>query len=187
MATLLITGTPGTGKTSVSKILAQKLESPLVALNDLVDERHLYSGQDPDKGYKVVDLDALSIEIQGIIEDANDEHMIIEGHLSHYFKKEDLVDLVVVLRTRPSILRKRLKNRAWDDSKVQENIEAEALDICTFEAVENYNKKVNEIDTSDMGVEEVSDIIIEVIKGKKSFPPGKIDFLENLLDEPDIL
>jgi adenylate kinase len=183
MVTVLITGTPGTGKTSVSRILSRKLKSPILDLNDLVEEKHLYSGKDPEKGYKVVDLDALSMEIQGIIEDSSDEHMIVEGHLSHYFKKEDLVDLVVVLRARPNVLIKRLKRRAWSESKVQENIEAEALDICTFEAVETYGEKVNEIDTTDIGVEEVTDIIIEVMDGKKNFPPGNIDFLKNLLDD----
>ncbi len=180
MAVILITGTPGTGKTTVSTIVAKKLKTSMVAVNDLVDEKHIYNGHDEEKGYKMVDLDALSDEIKIIVEDSNDDHIIVEGHLSHHFKKDDLVDLIIVLRARPDILRKRLNKRGWSESKVQENLEAEALDICTFEAVEIHGKKVNELDTSDIKVEEVADLLIEVLNGKKHFPPGNLNFLDDL-------
>jgi adenylate kinase len=181
MTAVLITGTPGTGKTTVSEIVAKKLESPRIAINDLVDEKHLYNGLDKEKGYKVVDLDSLSREIKIILLDnSENKHVIVEGHLAHNFPTDDLVGFVIVLRTRPDILRKRLNTRGWSDSKVQENLEAEALDICTFEAVEIHGEKVNELDTSELDVEEVADLIIEVLNGKKYFPPGEISFLEDL-------
>lgn len=180
MTVIIITGTPGTGKTSVSRIVAEKLGFSLVAVNDLVDKKHLYNGHDEEKGYKVVDLDDLSTEIRNIIEDKKEGHVIVEGHLAHTFKNNEMVDLVIVLRAKPDILRKRLNKRKWSGSKVQENIEAEALDICTFEAVEMYGEIVNELDTSDIGMEEVADLIIEVVKGKKYFPPGNLNFLEDL-------
>ncbi len=180
MTAVLITGTPGTGKTTASKIAAKKLQSSLVAVNDLVNDEKLYTGHDPEKGYKVVDLDALSRIIEVKLKDLNDNNLIIEGHLAHTFKNDDLIDLVIVLRARPDILRKRLNKRGWADSKVQENLEAEALDICTFEAVEIHGAKVNELDTSDIDVEEVADVIVEIIKYKKHFPPGELNFLEDL-------
>jgi adenylate kinase len=180
MTAVLITGTPGTGKTTASKIAVKKLKSSLVAVNDLVNDENLYNGHDPEKGYKVVDLDALSRMIGITLEDSNDDHLIIEGHLAHTFKNDDLVDIVIVLRARPDILRKRLNKRGWSDSKVQENLEAEALDICTFEAVEIHGDKVNELDTSDIDVKEVADLVVEIINGKKHFPPGNLNFLEDL-------
>jgi adenylate kinase len=179
MTIVLITGTPGTGKTTVSRIVAEKLGTSLLAVNDLVDEKHIYNGVDAEKGYKVVDLDALSNEIKVIIENSDNDHVIVEGHLAHEFSSDN-VDLVIVLRARPDILRKRLDKRDWSDSKVYENLEAEALDICTFEAVEIHGKKVNELDTSDIDVKEVADIIIEIINCKKHFPPGNLNFLEEL-------
>jgi adenylate kinase len=179
MKTVLITGTPGTGKTTVSRIVAEKLETSLLAVNDLVDEKHIYNGVDVEKGYKVVDLDALANEIEFIIENSDKNHVIVEGHLAHEFSS-DIVDVVIVLRARPDILRKRLNKRDWSESKVYENIEAEALDICTFEAVELHGNKVNELDTSDIDVEGVADIVIEIINCKKHFPPGNLNFLEEL-------
>ncbi|MDD3984868.1 MAG: AAA family ATPase, partial [Methanobacterium sp.] len=129
--------------------------------------------------YKIVDLTKLSNEIGVIIGSSDKNHIIIEGHLAHIFSS-DIVDIVIVLRTRPNILKERLSKREWSDSKVYENLEAEALDICTYEAVEIHGKKVNEVNTSDMDVEEVANIVIEIINSKKHFPPGNINFLEEL-------
>jgi adenylate kinase len=109
-----------------------------------------------------------------------DKQVIIEGHLAHDFEFDEAVESVIVLRARPNILRKRLNKRKWSDSKIQENIEAEALDLCTFEAVEIHGDKVNELDTSDLDVDEVAEIIIQIINGNKQLPPGKINFLEEM-------
>jgi adenylate kinase len=180
MTTLIITGTPGTGKTSVSRILAKKLSYDLVAVNDLVEQKHIYTGYNKDRGYKEVNLDDLSKELKQVIRESEDKGLVIEGHLAHYFENDEMIDHVVVLRARPDVLTKRLETRDWPDSKIRENVEAEALDICTFEAVENYDKKVDELDTSDLTMEEVADHIIEILNGEKCFPPGELNFLEYL-------
>lgn len=179
MTAIIVTGTPGTGKTSVSKILSEKLGFRLVHINNLIDEKHLYSGLHPSKGYKIVDLDGLSLEIEKLFREKVDT--IVEGHLSHFFENRDIVDHVIVLRSRPDILKKRLENRNWSDSKVQENLEAEALDICTYEAVESYGEKVHEIDTTDLTVEDVAECIVGVVHGNKDFPPGNLNFIEYIV------
>ncbi len=179
MTAIIITGTPGTGKTTVSKIVAKTLKSHLIALNDFIIEKQLYNGHDEKKGYKIVDMDTLSREINFTLNKIN-KQVIIEGHLAHDFEVDELVEAVIVLRARPNILRKRLNKREWSDSKIQENIEAEALDLCTFEAVEMHGDKVHELDTSDLEVDEVAEIIIQIINGNKQLHPGKINFLEEL-------
>ena len=175
---LLITGTPGTGKSTVAEILKTKIGASLVGVNELVEDKHIYTGIDEDRGYKIVDLDAMCLELNRVVENSKDgEILIVEGHLSHYFEGGDLV---IVLRAKPSVLRERLKTKGWTNSKIQENIEAEAIDICTFESYEIHGDKVNEINTSDLKPEEVADLIIDVITGKKRFPVGNVDFLEDI-------
>ncbi|MGZ7067525.1 MAG: adenylate kinase family protein, partial [Methanobacterium sp.] len=71
--------------------------------------------------------------------------------------------------------------KGWNDAKIKENIEAEALGICSYEAQEIHGKKANEMDTSNLLPHEVSDIIIDILKGEKRFPVGNVDFLEYLL------
>ena len=87
---ILITGTPGVGKTTISKILAEKLNAHLLAINELVDEKHIYTGIDEERGYKIVDLDALFNEIDNIIEKVDkSDYIIVEGHLSHFYENSD--------------------------------------------------------------------------------------------------
>ncbi len=144
---LLITGTPGTGKSTVAEILKTKIGASLVGVNELVEDKHIYTGIDEDRGYKIVDLDAMCLELNRVVENSKDgEILIVEGHLSHYFEGGDLV---IVLRAKPSVLRERLKTKGWTNSQLQENIEAEAIDICTFESYEVHGDKVNEINTSN--------------------------------------
>ena len=50
---ILITGTPGTGKTTIAPLLGKTLKCPVIDVNQLVDEKHLYTGVDPEKGYKI--------------------------------------------------------------------------------------------------------------------------------------
>lgn len=179
---ILITGTPGTGKTTISPLIADKLGCYLVDINQLVDEKQLYTGLDPEKGYKIVDMDALEEELHRIINDKVDEAnnvpcIIIEGHLSHYFP---IAEFVVVFRTQPLILEDRLKKRDWKYGKIHENLEAEALDLCTWEAYQIHGSHVHEVDTSSITPEEAVDIVSRIISGEKSFPPGNIDFTEFL-------
>ena len=176
---ILITGTPGVGKTTVSSILSEKLDAYLIDINELVNEKHLYTGIDEERGYKIVDLDVLFKEIDEIIErvDSPDKYIIIEGHLSHLFETSDLV---IVLRANPDVLRDRLKSKGWKENKIRENIEAEAIDVCSYESFEIHEYKVNEIDTSDIQPEKVVNLIIDVINGDKKFPVGSVDFLEYL-------
>lgn len=192
---ILLTGTPGTGKTTISHLLAEKLGCQLVDINHLVDEKHLYTGLDPEKDYKIVDMDALEGELFKVVGDGNTDDqkkdsskdssnhlsinstknscIIIEGHLSHYFPQ---ADLVVVFRTEPTTLSERLRKRGWKETKIRENLEAEALDICTWEAHQIHQEKVHEVETTKITPEEVINVIMDIIDGKKSFPVGNIDF-----------
>ncbi len=176
---VLITGTPGTGKSTVSCLLAERLSTILIDLNQLIEDEHLYTGLDPDWGFKIVDIDVMCRRLTEIINSLGNREdlIIVEGHLSHYCEK---ADLVIVLRAHPSLLRARLKNKGFNDAKIRENVEAEVLDICAFEAFQIHKDKVNEIDTSHNNPEEVLNLIIKVINGEEHFPVGKVDFLEDL-------
>jgi adenylate kinase len=147
-----------------------------VDINQLVEEKHLYTGLYPEKDYKIVDMNALEEELFKIVGERDSDEkqgIIIEGHLSHYFPK---ADLVMVFRTEPHILKGRLQKRDWKEDKIRENLEAEALDICTWEAHQIHGNKVHEIETTRIAPDETINIISEIIKGNKSFPVGDIDF-----------
>lgn len=175
---ICITGTPGVGKTSISHRLSEELDGNLVEVNRLAEEKDLFIGEDPVRGYKIVDIPSLCKEIVNVIDD--DSFNIVEGHLSHYCK---ICDLVIVLRLHPRILFQRLEKRGYDERKVKENVEAEALGVCAYEAYQLHDDMVHEIDTTGLSLDEVLDEIIRVIKGEKPCTFGSVDFVEWFLEE----
>lgn len=174
---VFISGTPCTGKTTVSEVLASKLNCRLIKINDLAIDNGFVLGIDDEKGYKVIDIDALDSKVNEIIE-SSDEMLVFEGHLAHLCNG---ATKVIVLRVRPEILQKRLEERDYSDSKIRENLEAEALGVCTAEAYDIYGENVCEVDASDLTVEEIVDLLIDVIDGKIEFSVGEIDFMDWLI------
>ena len=174
MTAIFITGTPCTGKTT----LASKLNGHLIKINDIAIEHDFVLGIDEDKGYKVIDIEKLSDHVGKLIDDC-DETLIFEGHLSHLC---DGADKVIVLRVRPEILEQRLKARDYSDSKIRENLEAEALGVCSAEAYEKYQENVYELDVSDLTVDEATELIEDVISNGGDYPVGSVDFMSWLLN-----
>ena len=183
-AVIFISGTPCTGKTTVAANLNDYLsdngfDSKLIKINDFAFEKDLVLGEDPDKFYKIIDIDGLNECLNEEIDQNSNCILIVEGHLSHLCEG---ADKMIVLRLNPSILKGRLEERNYSASKIQENLEAEALAVCSAEAYEIYGDKTNEIDASDKSVEEIRDFIIAIATDKMEFPVGSIDFMEWLLE-----
>ncbi|PSH02236.1 MAG: kinase, partial [Nanohaloarchaea archaeon QH_8_44_6] len=131
-----ITGTPGTGKTSVSKYLK---EFEVIYLTRFVKKHGL--GQQEESEFEV-DIPEMKKKLEKEID--GEKHLVIEGHLSHHFPS----DYCVVLRCDPEELGKRLENRDYSDTKVEENIESEMLDVILTEAV-GLQENIIEVDTTD--------------------------------------
>lgn len=176
--TVFITGTPCTGKTTVSEILSEKLGCKLIKINDLAIENDFVLGIDEEKGYKVIDIPKLNDKVSEIIS-GSDELLIFEGHLAHLCSG---ADKVIVLRVRPEILRFRLEGRNYSDSKIRENLEAEAMGVCTAEAYDIYGESICEIDASDLTVDEIVELLIKVLDGDVDYPVGEVDFMDWLIN-----
>lgn len=177
---IFITGTPCTGKTTVSEVLCEKLGCRLVKINDLAIENDFVLGIDDVKGYKVIDIDALNEKVLEIIT-GSDDLIVFEGHLSHLCHG---ADKLIILRVRPEILKSRLEERNYSEAKIRENLEAEAMGVCTAEAYDIYGEDISEIDVSDLTVNETVNVILDVISGAKNYPVGEVDFMDWLISNP---
>lgn len=153
MTIVAVTGVPGTGKSEVAKLLAKRLGWKMVELNRLAERKNLYCGIDKKRGCKIVDIGKLSLELKKV-----SGNLVIESHYAH----ELGCDLVVVLRTGPKALRKRLEKRGWPEEKIEENLEAEIMGICKQEVWES-GKKVIEVDTTGKGLGDVVEEIVSKI------------------------
>lgn len=195
---LFITGTPGVGKTTIADnlngILNKKYDSKLIKINELAIENNLIKGKDLEKGYKIVDIDKLSKKLNETIDYffSNDDLpkiAIVEGHLSHLCNIEINPDntvnhifKVIVLRLNPNILQKRLSARDYSEDKIHENLEAEALGVCSVEAYENHGNNVNEINTTNLEVKDILSLVESILFDEKQFPVGDVDFMQWILD-----
>jgi len=158
-STLILTGTPGTGKSTAAKKLHDKHGFAVFGVNDFVE-----------KGDALEDV---SVKIKNAIKGKGGA--VIEGHFSHLL---GMKGLCIVLRTHPRELERRLKKKKYSEKKIRENLEAEALDVCLIESVQRY-KAVYEIDTTHLSPEETAAKIIEITGGKeKKFRAGSIDWSE---------
>lgn len=166
---IAVTGTPGVGKTSTcSKVKGVRI----VHVNDLVDELGLASGYDRKRKTREVDVSKLAKAVSSL-----GENILFEGHLSHLLKP----DIAIVLRCSPKVLERRLRKKGWPDSKVRENVEAEAVDVVLIEAVENVSE-VYEIDTTGMRPAQVARAIEDIIAGeRKKYRVGNVDWSEEVL------
>jgi adenylate kinase len=165
---IALTGTPGTGKTSIAALLAYRV----IDINAIV-KGGLNLGIDPKRGCLEADMEGLEMKLA---EMDTDELTILEGHFSHYFADE-----AVVLRLAPSELRKRLETRGYSEAKIRENLESEALDVVLIEAVEFCNR-VSEIDTTGKTLQEVADLVVKAIRKEIELEPGQVDWLEVFFD-----
>jgi adenylate kinase len=92
------------------------------------------------------------------------------------------VKFAFILRAHPEILQKRLKQRNYTKQKVDENVEAEVIGICQMDALYAFGEeKVFEIDTSELSVNDVVDLIQGVIENPKE--PSRIDWMVILEQE----
>lgn len=178
---ILITGVPGTGKTTVAKMVSQKTGAALLDINKVVNALSLYSHTDETDGAKVVRLAALEGELSAAIR-AEKRSIIAEGHLGCEMKLP--ISKVIVLRCDPKVLRQRLASRGYSSAKVSENALSEALDYCTVLSEKKYSaRKVWEIDTTEMALGEVASACEKIFTGKMRKKPKSVSFPDALIRE----
>ena len=161
---IALTGTPGTGKTTIAGLLPYKV----IDINALV-KAGMNFGKDPERGCLEADMDALANYLAKL---DCDEIVILEGHFSHHF-----ADWSIVLRLGPVILKSRLEARGYSASKIRENLEAEALDVILVEAVE-LCARIDEIDTTGKSPQEVAELVARIIQGRLQLAPGQVNWLD---------
>lgn len=171
---IALTGTPGTGKSSVGDILRSR-GILVVEVSDIAREAGLFRERDEERGSYELDPEELQTVVDSRLGDGT---IVMIGHMSHLVRH----DLCIVLRCRPSVLRERLRTRGWPHSKVQENVEAEAVDVILIEAM-GEDRPVFEIDTTDRCAEMVAEAVQEIMAGKiEKYRPGHTDWSEEVLE-----
>ncbi|HLD39186.1 MAG TPA: adenylate kinase family protein [archaeon] len=149
---LVISGTPGTGKTIIGKKVAKLLGAKLITTGLLVKKYKISATLDKKRKTKIIDTRKLAIAAKS--EAKKYENSVFEGHLAHFTP----ADFTIILRTSPSELERRLKKKGWSESKIRENVEAEAMDI-----ISNEVKNAIEIDTTRKSPKKAALLILKLL------------------------
>ena len=179
---IALTGTPGTGKTSIAEILQEK-GFTVIDLHKIAIDEHVTEGIDKERNSIILDPFRLDVLVKEVYNPS--DTIIFEGHIAHLLS---CMDKAIVLRCRPDILKKRLGDKRWKKEKIRENLEAEIIDIILCESVELQGESnVFEIDTTDFTAEEIAENIILWFKTGFSlsgeYKVGHIDWSEFLSEE----
>ncbi|MCW3991169.1 MAG: adenylate kinase family protein [Candidatus Bathyarchaeota archaeon] len=175
--TILITGVPGVGKTTVSRLLAESMGWQLVNISELAEVENLTTGFDSIRGTSVVDMEGMRERLAAIIERA-EAPIVVESHFAYDVVPPERVSHAFVLRRSPWILKEELEARGYPRDKVWENVEAELIDICLVEAVRAMGEeRVFEIDTTERQPTEIAEEITSVIRGMRPRGRSKVDWL----------
>lgn len=152
---IIVTGTPGVGKTTHCETLAQSTGLKHLSINDIVKERGCHDGYDDEFKSWIVDEDKL---LDSIEEEVKQGGYIIDWHACDLFPKS-WIDLVVVLRVDSTLLYDRLKaryvyhshdvpavanksRRDYPEAKLQENLDSEIMEVLLQEARDSYDEEI---------------------------------------------
>ncbi|KAH0573413.1 adenylate kinase [Spironucleus salmonicida] len=163
---LLITGSVGTGKTSLSNILGAKLNIEVIHISDLIIDQKLYKQYDELFDSYIPDEDRI---IQYFKEKIISKHkdFIIDHHSFDIFSNKFL-DLTIVLHSDLKVLKQRLSLRQYSEKKIDENLQCEIMDVVADEAYRRF-KNILEL-TNDTNEDQAKniDIIIMALNKLKS-------------------
>ena len=152
---IAVTGTSCTGKTVVSKKIAEILDYRYIDIGEFAEEHNAILEEDVERKTKIVDEKKLKKLLKNI------ENAVIDGHYSELLSP----DTVFVLRCPPQILKERLSKK-FHPEKVKENLLAEILDSCLISAAKhNDNTIVFEIENNS--IDKTAETILMLIKNKK--------------------
>jgi adenylate kinase len=161
-----VTGSPGTGKKSVSPLVAASLRLRCLSVNDLARECGALARPEG-----IVDVDLLRSRIPKRVPGP----ALVYGHLLPHVLESRSVERVVVLRCAPSVLKRRLAERGYQTRKIEENVEAELIGVVSADAYGAFGSaKTFEFDTTRSTPTGAAERIAKLMK--KGIPAPRIDW-----------
>lgn len=144
---VLVTGTPGCGKTTLCELLMDQLPEALtqssadwdhVDISALVKDQHLHEGWDEEFKCHILDEDKVLDHLEERMAQGG---VIIDHHGCDWFP-ERWFDIVIVLRTENTVLFDRLAARGYTGKKLENNIDCEIFGTIVSEANESYAEEI---------------------------------------------
>lgn len=170
----VITGTPGVGKHTVARAIAESLDVPMVDINQVAKESGLV-----EQGKTAGDVDVS--KLAQILVDGVAGPSIIVGHLAPYVLSPWHVKKVIVLRRDPYELLRTYQERGYSDAKGMENAGSEVLGVIHHDAVSRFGGKAFQVMVSEES--ETARRVCKVMQGGQE---DKVDWLDKVTRNGDL-
>jgi len=158
---VLVTGTPSTGKTTVSKALAEEMSCKYIDVKEIIKEQGLNEGYDDKRKCDIVDENKLRKILDNMIENTKG-CLVIDSHMSHFSTNKNTV--CIVTRCGIAELEKRMKERDYDEDKIEDNKECEIMEVCENEAFELGHELIIVDTTNSFDMKKIKEEIKNKIK-----------------------
>ena len=178
---IVITGTPGTGKTTVSRQLADQIGASYLPLTQLVIDKRLHEAIDHRRRTRIVDLRRTRAFLANSLS-TDRKLMVIDSHIPDAIPRE-YVRKILVLRCHARILEARLRRKGWGPLKIKENVLAEILDSCYVAATSYYGpRRIAQLETSEFSVRKCIARAKRIVM-KKPYRTATVDWISVLRRE----
>ncbi|MCD6530559.1 adenylate kinase family protein [Candidatus Bathyarchaeota archaeon] len=178
---IIVTGTPGVGKSAVSRALSKELKAEYIDLTEFAKRHGLIEAYDKERETFVVDEDKVSRHLREVMKSLDTRYIVVDGHYGVFTVSPEEVYRVFVLRRHPAELKEILLSRGYSGRKLNENLASEILDVCLIDAIERCGiDKVCEIDVTSKDIKSIVDKMLENLSGRASCKVGVVDWLGEL-------
>uniref|UniRef100_A0A336M8R3 Adenylate kinase isoenzyme 6 homolog n=1 Tax=Culicoides sonorensis TaxID=179676 RepID=A0A336M8R3_CULSO len=163
MPNILVTGTPGSGKSHLSKILADEFTLKHQDVADIVQKHNFLDGYNENLDMPILDEKKLISFLSPIVQTGGN---IVEYHSAEYFPAR-WFQLVLVVRCDTNVIFKRLEHKGYSSRKIQQFVEMEIFQLALDEARSRFNR----------------DIVHEVRCENDEDTEKCVNFVQNFLDK----
>lgn len=174
---IVITGTPGVGKHTIGKEFAKKSKLDIIDINEVAKNSGLLEKNDESND---VDTEKLQEILKGKISNK----CIIIGHLAPYVLEKDKISTVIVLRRSPYDLIKVYNERGYSNKKSKENASSEILGVITYDAKNQFQDKVVQINVTENSIQEVLEKAESIVSGNTN--SEEVDWLDLVTKNNDL-
>lgn len=133
---IVISGSVGSGKTSIADALGKKLKFEVVHLGEMAEEFKIKDVKELQTFDFDIDALLLSIEKKIKLWNKQKKNVIVESHFAHFIKPE-YIDYLFIINRDLKELKKEYKIRKYNTQKIKDNLEVESFNLCFYEALEN--------------------------------------------------